>query len=142
MCRGLVSIRVCKASVTVFPATDANAPVCGELRNSAGWREEGHDIKKWMHISKAFQGRQRGLLCARQISTASFSRPLFTFLPLALRLCCPAVPASLPSSLPGSDDLCYCSQLTPFAVLAIMCRSREKYQGLPRWLRLERICLQ
>ena len=64
MCRGLVSIRVnCKASVTVFPATDVNVPVCGELRNSAGWRKEGHDIKKWMHISKAFQGRQRVALC-------------------------------------------------------------------------------
>lgn len=113
--------RVCEPTVTAFPAAAANAPVCEELRNSAGWRGEGHDIKKWMRISKAFQGRQRGCSVHSRASAASSS------LPPAFQLCGPVVPGSLPSSLPGGDHLCYCSQLTSFAVLAVMCKSRRKY---------------
>ena len=69
--------RVCEATVTAFPAAAANAPVCEELRNSAGWRGEGHDIKKWMRISKAFQGRQRSCSVHSRASAASSSLPLF-----------------------------------------------------------------
>ena len=80
--------------------------------------------------------KAEGSLCAQP----RFRRLVFTafvsFLPLALQLCCPVVPGSLPSSLPGGDHLCYCSQLTSVAILAVMCKSRGKYQGLPRWLRL------
>ena len=71
----------------VFPAAGARAPVCREGRNSAGWREEGHAMKKWMRISKALQGRQRGRSVHSRASAASSSLPLF----LSCRLLCSCV---------------------------------------------------